>query len=390
MICLFAEFSLCFRDLKRNPTIFVQLMTTRPVFVSIWAYLNQRNREMNPLTASRSCLPRCAGRVLQRCFIMIAATVDNTYGSAVIGGVLAGIFYGMTCAQMYHYFKSSNEDTRYTRITMASLWLFDTVHVVFVTWDVYYFAVSHSADPSFGGTLVMWLSGALVTLSYINVSLIRIIFLGKILGLSRNRILSVIPLVILCTATTGFGLSYGAKLLHTSLLHSNTFSWLLYTTISSDAASDVFISASLFLLFRRLKCEAQSAHELMQKLMFYAVNTGLLQSSLAMAVLITYATMPRTGIYIAIFFVYPKASLNTLLAALNARPYLREMVPSPALLRMVFDNTNLIDTSPPMAAVDYGGGYQRYRFMSCPDILEGRTMVERPNKDKDGRNTLPS
>ncbi|TCD64800.1 hypothetical protein EIP91_003612 [Steccherinum ochraceum] len=300
---------------------------------------------------------------------MVVATINNTFGSSLIGCTFAGIFYGLGCAQMYHYFKYGQlDDSKWLKIVIAVLWVLDTLQMILVTWNVYYYTISHAVSPEFS-VIPHWVSGAIVFVSNFNNCVIRAVFVYRVWTLSsRNRAL-ITPLSLVCITAAGFGLAYGVEMFSATFSRSLTFSWLLYTTLSTDTASDLFISFALFVLFRRMYNQAKryrplfhlpsnqvvswffylrpSAHTLMYTLMLYSINTGILQSSIALAVLITYATMPNASVYMSIFLVYPKAAFNALLAILNVRTRLREMIPSPGLLAMLAENPNMDIVNPP-------------------------------------------
>ncbi|THH31677.1 hypothetical protein EUX98_g2510 [Antrodiella citrinella] len=231
---------------------------------------------------------------------MITPTVENIYGPILIGCTLVGIFSGIVWAQMYHYFLMFKDDPRWLKLTMALLWVLDTIHIVFVVWNVYYFTVSHAVSLNFAN-IRSWTSGAVIISSNVNAGVVRAIW-----ALSDRSLPLATPLGIMCSAAAAFGIAYGFMMVFVTFAKSYDFSWLLYTTLSTEAFCDLFISTALFVLFRRLYIQAKSAHTLMHTLMIYSVNTGILQSVLALAVLVSYATAPSSGIYLGIFLVLPK------------------------------------------------------------------------------------
>jgi len=92
-------------------------------------------------------------------------------------------------------------------------------------------------------------------------------------------------------------------------------------------------------------------------LLVYTINTGLLTGIVAMLCFILYAVMPDTYIFMAIFLNLSKLYLNALLATLNARSNLRDqmngaisIIPLPGIAESGSDNSSKrIPTSPHIA-----------------------------------------
>ncbi|KAK0470108.1 uncharacterized protein EV420DRAFT_1634533 [Desarmillaria tabescens] len=59
-------------------------------------------------------------------------------------------------------------------------------------------------------------------------------------------------------------------------------------------------------------------------LILFTVNTNLISTLLSLGSLITYLVLPNATIYGGISFIFPKSYLNSFLAILNSRDFLRE------------------------------------------------------------------
>ncbi|CCM02694.1 uncharacterized protein FIBRA_04800 [Fibroporia radiculosa] len=123
------------------------------------------------------------------------------------------------------------------------------------------------------------------------------------------------------------------------------FSYYLYFGLGSSAFADVLITAFLCVLLSRHRTGIASTNSVINLLMLYSINTGLLTSLCALLALLLFACLPSINLnkfgFIAPFFVLPKREqissslepaieplslvlFSSLLANLNARPYLRE------------------------------------------------------------------
>jgi len=100
-------------------------------------------------------------------------------------------------------------------------------------------------------------------------------------------------------------------------------SWLLYTALASGVFGDVLITTSICVLLNHNRSGFKSSDSLINTLMVYTINTGLVTSLCAMACLVSFAIWPHTFIFVAIYFVLGKLYVNTILAVLNTRSFLR-------------------------------------------------------------------
>ncbi|KDQ24897.1 hypothetical protein PLEOSDRAFT_32935, partial [Pleurotus ostreatus PC15] len=100
--------------------------------------------------------------------------------------------------------------------------------------------------------------------------------------------------------------------------------WLLYSALGSAVFADVFIAATLCFFLSTRRTGFKSTDNLVNTMMVYSINTGLLTSVCAMACFITYAIWPQDFVFIGIYFTLSKLYLNSLLATLNARTLMRE------------------------------------------------------------------
>ncbi|OJT08982.1 hypothetical protein TRAPUB_116 [Trametes pubescens] len=90
------------------------------------------------------------------------------------------------------------------------------------------------------------------------------------------------------------------------------------------AAGDVVIAAILCTILQVSKTGFSKSNLLVNRLIVFSVNTGLLTSVCACMSLITILALPDTFVYICFFFLIGRLYSNSLMATLNARKSLRE------------------------------------------------------------------
>jgi len=94
-------------------------------------------------------------------------------------------------------------------------------------------------------------------------------------------------------------------------------------TVAASVA-DIYITVSLTFILRGERTGFKHTETLIRKLTAYAINRGVLTTALQISQFFTYVLLPETTFVWAIFhFVGCKAYVNSLLAILNARHYLR-------------------------------------------------------------------
>ncbi|KAJ3556095.1 hypothetical protein NM688_g2214 [Phlebia brevispora] len=106
-------------------------------------------------------------------------------------------------------------------------------------------------------------------------------------------------------------------------LERPAISRLMFMIFVGIVAVEVIITTSLCIVLWRLRTGIIRTDGIIRTIAAYSINAGVLTGLCAVMILVTYATMPGNYICIAFYVVVPGSSLNSLLAALNAREGLR-------------------------------------------------------------------
>jgi len=98
----------------------------------------------------------------------------------------------------------------------------------------------------------------------------------------------------------------------------------MYLVGLGDAvAVDVLIAAMMCWALYRKKTGIASTDSMIMTLMAYTINSGFLTSVLGAAMTLSFILSPESLIPIAIFFTMGKCHVNSVLAMLNSREYVR-------------------------------------------------------------------
>jgi len=89
------------------------------------------------------------------------------------------------------------------------------------------------------------------------------------------------------------------------------------------AAADLLIAATLCTILNFSRTGFQKSNAMINKLIIFTVNTGLITSLCALASLISILAAPKTWIYVTFYYCLGRLYTNSLLATLNARSVIR-------------------------------------------------------------------
>lgn len=251
------------------------------------------------------------------------AVIDSTFGAYLIGVVISAILYGVTCVQVWYYYVSYPTDPWHIKSLVFAVFASDTVHQALVTHSAYIYLVSDITNPA-GLQDLVWSLIVEVLFNAITAFLVQCFLSMRVYRLSNKSI--PVTVIVMSSVIAEFVLSitYVAK-----ALPIQTFAGLLELKgISSavnatTAASDVLIAGCLCFLLQKSRTGFRRSDTMINKLMLFSLNTGLLTGIFAVASLISISVWPDAFIYIAFYFCVGRLYCNSLLATLNARRIIR-------------------------------------------------------------------
>ncbi|KAK0480374.1 hypothetical protein IW261DRAFT_1593514 [Armillaria novae-zelandiae] len=295
---------------------------------------------------------------------------DNTLGVLYIGSSLATALYGVICVQTFLYVISNRtrSDGWPMRLLVSILFSrthlncsgLDTAQQSLTVAGMYRFLVSDYANPaalaiggSTSGRALTTYDEGIVGIS--GILLVQLFFCWRIWTFSASSLhlhvrIAIIALAVAlaflnlgqwdntATAVMILGLTsstfqYAASSIALSIfgyrhrfLTANTpeftLSWKL--SASSGIAFDVITTMAMILSLYRSRSGMKRSNHVITILMLFTVNTNLVTTFLSIGSLVTYLVLPDATIYGGITFLLSKSYLNSFLAILNTREYLRE------------------------------------------------------------------
>ncbi|KAF8233692.1 hypothetical protein L208DRAFT_1360199 [Tricholoma matsutake] len=123
---------------------------------------------------------------------------------------------------------------------------------------------------------------------------------------------------------------------------------MLCISLAGDVIADILIALSLCISLEWSRTGWKKTDSVINTLMIYSINTGLLTSICATGCLVSYVIQPLGLITIAIYYLLGKLSFNGLLGMLNARDSLHEKHSGVLEMKPVESSTS--DGYPPVAS----------------------------------------
>ncbi|KAI0714872.1 hypothetical protein C8Q76DRAFT_728532 [Earliella scabrosa] len=251
------------------------------------------------------------------------APLDTTMGPLLIGVILGAVFYGVSLSQVYYYYTRYPRDPWHTKALVAAVWFTDTCHQALISHTIYWYLVTMYGDPNALFRLVNTILIEVLFQGFTGL-FVQSFFAARIWKLSGKKLWLVLPVVAMIIAEFTVSIAYTVKSLGFEFFADLPKIKALSLSINIFAAvGDVLIAAILCTILQSSKTGFERSNLLINKLMVFAVNTGLLTSICACMSLITILALPDTFIYITFFFLIGRLYANSLMATLNSRKSLQ-------------------------------------------------------------------
>lgn len=249
----------------------------------------------------------------------IGAPLDSSMGAMFLGTLISGVLHGICLVQAFFYFTNYPNDPWIIRSMVLTTVSFDMIHLSFITHAMYHYLVTHFRREEMLQRII-WSVVMEALFTGVNAGIVQTFYTYRVWKLSkRNWFLSGF-IVALILATTGCGIAWVVIAIqfnsYTELLTINP---LTITINALSTAVDVIIAATLCYLLNQSRTGFKRSDTIINKLMLFVVNTGVLTTMCAVSSLICLVAAPRTLIYASFYFCIGRFYTNSFLATLNAR-----------------------------------------------------------------------
>ncbi|OSD06462.1 hypothetical protein PYCCODRAFT_1474604 [Trametes coccinea BRFM310] len=251
-----------------------------------------------------------------------AAFFDVTIGVTLVGLAVTASLFGVSTAQALWYYKTYPRDRRFIKLLVGAIWGFDALHLLLYIATMWTYLVQKQVQ-ALGPTTLPWESSAQLLCNACAIVTIQLFYTYRIWTLSKSQTLAAM-LAIVVLGDFALALTLFVKTILTDDVQDFIGLTNFDVALSSvTAIADVLLSGTLVILLALSRTGSAGANRLINKLVLYTINTGLLTSVFAIFALVAVIVLPTTAIYVMFYYIGTRLYSVSLLATLNARASLR-------------------------------------------------------------------
>ncbi|KAJ3556119.1 hypothetical protein NM688_g2205 [Phlebia brevispora] len=229
---------------------------------------------------------------------------------------------------------------RHVRVQVAVLWTLDLSHTIMICIANWIYLIRHFGDRA-EADHITWSIAVTITLTAVVTFLVQCFFTHRIYVVSRGKKIIAIPLIVLALFRLAAALVSTGEMIRTGSFSEfvRRFEWVFTMGLSSAVALDAAVTIGLSYFLRKSKTGFKrhvacsyfistyadvfsfSMNDIIDVLILYTVETGIITCAVTIATLICWVTMPHDLIFLGLHFTIIYA--NVFLATLNSRATLR-------------------------------------------------------------------
>ncbi|KAF7334546.1 hypothetical protein MVEN_02284500 [Mycena venus] len=280
-----------------------------------------------------------------------AFDVDNTLGALLIGTLVSYALFGVTTTQAYTYWRRFGEDDSWRMKTFVA-----------AVWHVHRIIRRNIFDSlCLPGAVNLPTQSALqfhssTTIGSLVSYFIQSFFAYRIYALSKNLWIPCICWTLSLFRVVPPNVVIFACIHEPVHVFIVKWSWLFDAVWAVTAAIDLLIAGTLvFLLHQRRNRSLGGTTIVVDKLILWTIETGVLTSITSITMMAVFLSMRFNFVWMAFFVVIPRLFSNSLFASLNSRAALRResdhQVTDPKTSPVFEMNSRVISLSVPMSTV---------------------------------------
>ncbi|KAI0642537.1 hypothetical protein C8Q79DRAFT_1013219 [Trametes meyenii] len=251
--------------------------------------------------------------------------LDNTFGALLIGTFGGLVLFGVTLHQGYRYirFPAYDKDAFYIKCTVAVVLILETIHSVLAMHVCYHYLVTKYFQPLalLKGT---WSADALPALTGLIVAVTQAFFARRLFLLNRKFAAAVVFALGLLLGELGFSIACTVEaFIQPDIFHVQNLQWLSIVALGLIIGADMLLTTLLTFTLYRSRTGFKSTDSVLNILIFYTINNGLLTGTLSIVSLFMAIYYPHSLITDGLNICIAKAYANSLLSVLNHRHFLR-------------------------------------------------------------------
>ncbi|KAJ3873603.1 hypothetical protein F5051DRAFT_506391 [Lentinula edodes] len=236
--------------------------------------------------------------------------IDSSLGYPEIGTLLSGVLFGILTMQVYIYHKNFPNDSVWIKFGLVdSMWLFELAHTICEFYGLYYVTVLRYGDITVFFAFPHELA-AVPVFDGLIITIVQGFFTHRIAKFAGPpyTVPIVCCILMVCQMVASIGLS-AAVIAEQSTYHFlDQWTWLIITACFSHIAIDIILSTALVynLIKNRSTTTYRSTYVIIDKLIQWAIETGVVTSSVSIIVMICFLINPTNFLWVTFYAVLPK------------------------------------------------------------------------------------
>ncbi|KAH9933601.1 uncharacterized protein BXZ73DRAFT_100983 [Epithele typhae] len=250
---------------------------------------------------------------------IIRQTVQENYGSIMIGTFIGLILYGVSLHQAFRYWILHPTDGYAIRSIVVSLCFLETLHSIATMHTCYHYLVTGYFNPGGLASTVWSLTIAFGVSSLIAITA-QLFFARRVSLISlKYKMLALLAGVLLLVKLAG-SIAYTIRGFTSSRndIWEMENQWIPQLALGAATVADVLLSGSLFsVIFKSSAGHERSSWR--SAIIIFGINTGLLILIFDLTCFVLALAKPNNGYWGAINIVTVRLYANTLFSVLNSR-----------------------------------------------------------------------
>ncbi|KAJ7684593.1 hypothetical protein DFH06DRAFT_1313006 [Mycena polygramma] len=245
--------------------------------------------------------------------------VRLTIGAFAAGALTAVGLSAVLGFQTFLYFQIFPGDAVRYKLLVAWIWMTDAAHTIIICTSVWEYAIINFGNPEITEKILTSLPVA-VAFNALTTLTVNLFYGWRIHKMSKSNWWLTGPLTVLCVARTALALAGAIELILTKSfpVFQAKFSTLLTCALASSAGTDLIVSAARYYYLRNLKQGYTGTQEVVDAVVVFTINDGLLTCAVALAVIICLHAIPNSFVWVGVYFGLAKLYSNSVLATYDA------------------------------------------------------------------------
>ncbi|KAH9850851.1 hypothetical protein C2E23DRAFT_886910 [Lenzites betulinus] len=246
-------------------------------------------------------------------------SLGRTYGALYVGSCLGFMLYGLTVHQVYKYYKLYPSDIAFLKYLVLLIFVLETFHTLLWVIDGYHYFIQDYFDPD-ALSIGHWTDKINIFLTGLVIVICQGFYARRVF-LIGPKFKGLVAIAAMCMGLF-FGFDIAAGVIAFTTLNLVTFarySWMISAAYGFALVTDIILTGTLVVVLLRCRTGLQQTDSVVELLVIYAINTGLLTSIFGVLAFVFALILPGNLIYAGISIVVAKLYANSVLAVLNSR-----------------------------------------------------------------------